>query len=139
MKKWLCACDLSINGTSITLYNRQDKKYIFYSYNCKMPKKSKPFSLTKDNYTIVIERKPKNIGNKFLDLLNTAEHIFQKILELTDSIEIDFMIEDYSMGSKGMIFNIAEFTALFKNQIIKIGNTFETVSIATWKKNVINH
>jgi len=137
MKKWICAVDLSINGSSLTLYNKHEDKYIFYCYNCKMPKKSKPFILTKDNYKIVIERKVKNKEDLFLDYIKTAEHVFHKILELAESIDIDFLIEGYSFGSTGKLADIGEFTGLFKNQIIKTNNTYETVPPTTWKKNIV--
>ena len=64
-----------------------------------------------------------NIANWVLDILNN----------LTDR-EIYIMIEDYSFGSKGKVFHIAENCGVMKYLLFKHGYTFFTVPPTVVKK-----
>jgi hypothetical protein len=63
---------------------------------------------------------------------NIADYFINVLVSIKDSLSI--FIEDYSMGSKGRVFNIAENTAILKYKIFELDHSFTTIPPTVIKK-----
>jgi Holliday junction resolvasome RuvABC endonuclease subunit len=120
--------DYSMTSPAICLYNDKIGEFIFN--NCVLH-----YMTQLKKYDVSF----KNVSGHYFEYKNEMERydiissfFIDRILELHEETKI--FIEDYSMGSKGRVFNIAENTGVLKYKFWNFQITFKTVSPAIIKK-----
>lgn len=132
MYKQIISFDYSITSPAMTIFSTEHKTYI--SYGITNNKKCQS-NVSKNNYQFILNQYP--IWNNPQERYDRLSNIFIDALkELNVFNEYSlFLIEDYSFGSKGKVFHIAENAELLKYKIWKETNIPITeVSPKTIKK-----
>lgn len=112
----ISGCDWSLTSPAIT--KSINGEYFFYFYHNKTINHDRFVSLTLKNYS--------NSQERYSNLVNTGLNI----LENSNLI----ILEDYSLGSRGKVFDIAECTGLLKYKLWKLNNPALIISPKTIKK-----
>lgn len=110
---------------------------------CIFDDKNSPFSYTSCKFYYLTQNKKydivtSNIWGKYFDY-STENDRYDKIstffIDLILEADVDHVfIENYSMGSRGRVFNIAENTGIFKYRLWKHGKTCEAIAPTVIKK-----
>lgn len=127
---WIVGIDYSMTCPSITIA-RTDVPFVFATSQIRYLSDRVP------NYTL-----PNVIGTRFTNEDYTNEERFDRIsqwaidniLACVDVKDCVVFIEDYSFGSKGLVFNIAENTAVLKHKLWKAGYPITAIPPTTIKK-----
>ena len=119
--------DYSMTSPAICLYNDVDGDFTYS--NCRV------YFLTQTKKYDIVLRNGFGKLFEFRDDMDRYEKISNFFIEriLEKDVHTVF-IENYSMGSKGRVFNIAENTGILKYRLWKYGIGFETVPPTVIKK-----
>lgn len=118
--------DYSITSPSICIFEGEPKK--FSLKNCTFHSLSE--HKLEDTFPFFFHLHKKEYGNQIERFIQIAEWATGLIPSNTDLIGI----EDYSMGSKGKVFNIAENCGILKYLLFTKGISFKTVAPTVVKK-----
>ena len=118
-----CGIDYSITCPSIYIHNTESKeKYQKgYAWPNNLPKKFwDPYPcnfVNFDNPNITVIKQKEDWENNEIRFFSLAESVISKILE--HGVD-EVAIEDYALGAKGKVFNIAEATGLLKCLLVNV-------------------
>jgi hypothetical protein len=125
---YVAGVDYSMTSPAICLYNIENKEFKFENCELHYMTQSKKYDV-----------KFKNVTGYFFEYTNEMQRydiissfFIDRLLELDDEVKV--FIEDYSMGSKGRVFHIAENTGVFKYRLWNFHVAFETIPPTVIKK-----
>lgn len=136
--------DPSMNSSAIRIYNKTVNKSIYICFTVKSKKKI--VVETDHDLVYIIPILPYNgtkkqkeqfeslYRDKFHYRVEIAKVIIDQIFYIVGNNNATFIIEDYSMGSKGNTFSIGEFVGMIKMMIYDRGHTINLISPNEVKK-----
>ena len=120
--------DYSMTSPAMCLYNDIAEEFNFEKCNLYFMTQTKKYEITF-----------KNVIGQYFEYSNEMQRydiissfFIDRILETNEPIKV--LIEDYSMGSKGRVFNIAENTGVLKYRFWNFQIDFETIAPTVIKK-----
>ena len=124
----IAGIDYSMTSPAICFYTEADGNMNFANCECYYLTKSKKYEVSLKNITGTYFEFDDDLNKRY----DTISSYFLDRIYERDVLKV--FIEDYSMGSTGRVFNIAENTGILKYRFWNLGITYATVPPTVIKK-----
>jgi Holliday junction resolvasome RuvABC endonuclease subunit len=145
MKRFVVGLDASINGTGVTIYDKKEDFYYFYTYTDRN-KVRRLNKLKKEDFYIITNKYELSmeIQEDFSDVdqyeryMSIADKILRHIFSICNN-DMHVYLEDYAYG-QGKSSNIAEYTSILKYGLYKrYGRCISIINNKAMKKAIIGN
>lgn len=125
----IAGIDYSMTSPAICFYSEESGEFKFENCECYYLTQSKKYEVSFKNVVGNYLEHDDNLSRRYDTI---SSYILDRIYERFDVTKV--FIEDYSMGSTGRVFNIAENTGILKYRFWNLGIEYATVPPTVIKK-----